>query len=263
MAHGIAGALQRHLAYHELVLTIARRDLTVRYKQTYMGIAWALLTPLLHMAVFTVIFTRVVPLRTDLPYPIYAYAGLLPWTLFASSLRFATTSLTDNAALVTKVYFPREAFPLATVLVALVDFAVASTVLAALMAWYRVPPPPTALLLPVVLVVQLAFTAGLALLLSTANLFYRDVKHLFDVVIVVWMFTTSVVYPVDAVGGRVGAVLRANPMTPIIDAYRAVLLRGELPPAGTFAYAAGVAAATLWIGWAAFRRLEFRFAEDI
>ena len=255
--------LREQVEYRELLASVTRRDLIVRYKQTLMGFGWALLMPLLNMAIFTVIFTRVVPLHTDVPYPVYAYAGLLPWSLFATSLRFAAISLTGNANLVTKVYFPREILPFSAILVALVDFAVASSVLALLMLYYRIPLAPTALFLPVILVVQLAFTAGVALVLAMANLFYRDVKYVFDVLLTVWMLATSVVYPVERVGGQVGALLRLNPMTPIIEAYRLVLLRGELPPPQPFAWAALVAAVTLVAGWVLFHRAEFRFAESI
>ena len=254
---------REQVAYRELLFSLTQRDLIIRYKQTLMGVGWAVFTPLLNMAIFTVIFTRVVRLDTGLPYPLYVYAGLLPWTLFASALRFSTVSLTNNATLVTKVYFPREVFPFSQVLVALVDFAVGGSVLAVLIIAYGIEVTWTALALPVVLVVQLAFTAGLALLLAMGNLFYRDVRHVFDVLLTVWMFATSVVYPVERVGGRVGELLALNPMTPIIDGYRSVLLRGELPPAGPFLGAAVVAFATLAIGWVAFHRAELRFAENI
>ena len=250
-------------ASHELLFALTRRDLLVRYKQAVLGIGWAILSPVLHMLVFTVIFTRVVRLDTGMPYPVYAYAGLLPWMLFAGSVRTATTSLTANTALVTKVYFAREVLPMAAVLVALFDFLVASSVLAVLMVWFRVGITWTALALPLIIVVQLAFTAGIALLFAMANLFYRDLRHLTDVLLTVWMFCTSVVYPVDQVGGRLGRVMALNPMTPIIDAYRSVLLRGELPAATPFAASAFIALAVLAIGWLAFHRAEPRFAESI
>jgi ABC-type polysaccharide/polyol phosphate export permease len=129
------------------------------------------------------------------------------------------------------------------------------------MAYYRIAPSWTALLLPLVVLVQLAFATGLGLLLAMGNLYYRDVRYLTGVMVTVWMFATSVVYPVERVGGRLGAVLALNPMTPIIDAYRALLLRGELPPLAPFAIASIVAFSTLAIGWIVFHRSEHRFAE--
>jgi ABC-type polysaccharide/polyol phosphate export permease len=247
----------------ELLLQLTRRDLLLRYRQAVMGFGWAVFTPVLSAAIFTVIFTRVVQLSVDVPYVLYAYAGLLPWNFFASSLRFGALALTSNAPLVTKVYFPREVLPFSAVLVCLVDFAVASTVLVALMVYYRVTVGWSLLFLPVVAPVHVAFTAGLALLLAMGNLLYRDVKYVLEVLLTVWMLATSVVYPVERVGGSLGTVLALNPMTPIIDAYRAVLLRAELPAAGPFA-AAALGAAGVFLGaWVAFHRAEFRFAETI
>ena len=255
--------IREQLVYRELLFAIVRRDLTVRYKQTIMGFGWAIFTPLVYMLVFSVIFTRVVPLETDLPYPIYAYAGLLPWNLFASSLASAAASLVGNKSLITKVYFPREIFPFAAVLVALVNFGVASLVLAFMMMYYGIGVSWTALMLPAVILVQLAFTGGIALLLAMTNLFFRDVKYLVGMLLTVWMLATSVVYPIERIGGRLGAILALNPMTPIIDAYRSLLLRGELPAFGPFAAAAIISFATLGIAWIVFHRAEPSFAERV
>ena len=255
--------LREQVEYRELLLSVTRRDLLLRYRQTVMGFGWAVFTPLLNLVVFSVVFTHVVPIQTTLPYPIYAYAGLLPWNFFASALRFSMTSLSNNQTLVTRVYFPREIFPFSAVLVGLVDFVVAGTVLAGLMIYYRVGVSASLLFLPVVIAVQLMFTAGLALLVAMANLYLRDVRYAFDAILVVWMFATSVVYPVDRVGGRLGALLALNPMTLIIDAYRAVLLGGELPAPGPFTAAALVSVATLGIAWLVFHRAEIRFAENV
>jgi ABC-type polysaccharide/polyol phosphate export permease len=256
--------LHEQLEFRELLLSIVRRDLLIRYKQTIMGFGWAIFMPVLNTIIFSVIFTRVTRLDTGgIPYPIFAFTGLLPWNFFATSLRFSVASLTSNSALVTKVYFPRELFPLSAVLVSLIDFAVAFLVLVAMMVYYRTGISWTVLFLPVILLVQIAFTMGVGLLISMANLFYRDVKYLFEVVITVWMFATSVVYPVHLVGGRLAKVLMLNPMTPIIDGYRSVLLRGTLPDPGPFAAAAVLSLVVLAIGWIVFHRMEFRFAEEI
>jgi lipopolysaccharide transport system permease protein len=249
--------------YRELLIQMTKRDLLLRYKQTVMGFAWAVFMPLVNTAMFSVIFTRVAPLDVGMPYPLFAFCGLLTWNLFASSLRFSVNSLTANATLVTKVYFPREIFPLSAVIVCVVDFAVSSVVLVAMMVYYQVGMTAAVLFLPAVIVVHLAFTTGIALLLAMANLFYRDVKYISEVTITVWMFATSVVYPVQLVGGRLGHVLQLNPMTPIIDAYRAVLLNGKLPPLGQFAAVAVVAGLTLGLAWVVFHRAEFRFAENV
>src|SRR5688572_13012640 len=217
---------REQLEYRELLVQIVKRDLALRYKQTAMGFAWALFMPLVNTAVFSVIFTRVARVDTGVPYPLYAFCGFLFWNFFASSLRFAAVSLTSNMTLVTKVYFPREILAFSAVIVCLVDLMVGSSVLVGLMAYYRVPITAALALTPIILLCHLAFTAGMSLALAMMNLFYRDVKYLFEVVLTVWMFATAVMYPIDRIGGRLGSVLALNPMTSIIDAYRAVLLYG-------------------------------------
>jgi ABC-type polysaccharide/polyol phosphate export permease len=255
--------IHEQFEFRELLVQMTSRDLLLRYKQTVMGLAWALLNPVLNTIIFSVIFMRVAPVDTRVPYPLFAYCGLLAWTFTASSLRFAVTSLTSNTNMVTKVYFPREIFPFSAVAVSLVDFAVAATVLAAMMIYYRVAPTSAILLLPAVIVVQAAFTMALALILSMANLFYRDVKYIFELVLNVWMFASAIVYPVDAIGGLAGMIIRANPMTAIVDAYRHVLLYGVPPDAVSFGSSALLSVLLLPAAWVLFHRSEFRFAENI
>ena len=254
---------REQIEYRELLFRMTQRDLLLRYKQTVMGFGWAIFMPLINTAVFSVIFMRVAPLDVGVPYPVYAFCGLLAWNFFASCLRFAVNSLTSNVTLVTKVYFPREIFPFSTVIVSFVDFAVGSVVLVGLMVYYGVAITPAILLLPVVLLIHIAFTAAVALLLAMGNLFFRDVKYLFEVILTIWMFATSVVYPIHLVGGRLGAVLALNPMTPIIDGYRAVLLKGEMPFTPGFVTAAAFSLVIFGASWIAFHRLEYAFGENI
>jgi ABC-type polysaccharide/polyol phosphate export permease len=249
--------------YRELLIQMTRRDLLLRYKQTAMGFAWAVFMPLVNTAVFSVIFTRVAPIDVGVPYPVFAYCGLLTWNFLGASLRFSVNSMTGNIPLVTKVYFPREILPFSSILVCLVDLAVGATVLVALMIYYGIGASPALLLLPAVLLVQIAFTAGISLMLAMANIFYRDVKYLLEVVVTVWMFATSVLYPIELVGGRLATIAILNPMTPIINGYRDVLLYGRSPLDGPFAYATLVSLLCLCLGWLVFHRAEFRFAENV
>jgi lipopolysaccharide transport system permease protein len=258
----IGEMFREQVEYRELLFQMTKRDLLLRYKQTIMGFAWAVFMPLVNTTVFSVIFTRIAPIETPVPYPVFAFCGLWVWNFFASSLRFSVNSLTSNTNLVTKIYFPREILPFSAILVCVVDFAVGSLVLVALMAWYGIGVGASLAWLPVVLLVHILFTMAVALLLSMANLFYRDVKYLFEVVVTVWMFATPVVFPVDQVGGVLGAVLRLNPMTPIVDGYRAVLLLNAPPPASLLV-AAAIAMVALLVSWAVFHRSEFTFAENI
>lgn len=255
--------LHEIVEYRELLLRFTTRDLMVRYKQTVMGFGWALFMPVVNTLLFSVIFTRVAPLDTGQPYPLFAYCGLMFWNYFAASLRASVSSLTSNGVLVSKVYFPREIIPFSAVLVCLVDLAVSALILVGMMAYYHVTPTWSILLLPFVLVIQTAFAAGCSLLLSMANLFYRDVKYLFEAVLMVWMFATSVVYPASAIGGRLGDLMQLNPMTPIIEAYRTILLDGAVPSAGPLAAAALLSFLVLGVGWLVFHRAEYRFAESV
>jgi lipopolysaccharide transport system permease protein len=255
--------LLEQVEYRELLWQMTVRDLLLRYKQTIMGFGWAIFTPVVNTVIFTVIFTRVAPIATEVPYALYAYCGLLPWTFFASSLRFAASSLTGNTALVTKVYFPRENLAFSAVLVSFVDFLVASTVLIGMMFYFQLGISTSVLFLPILLLIQITFTAGLALILAMANLYFRDIKYIFELVLTFWMFATPVLYPVELVGGRLGELLRFNPMTPIIDGYRAVLLRGDLPAAAPLLWTTLIAVATLAIGWMVFHQKEFQFAENV
>ena len=255
--------VREQIAYRELLFRMTHRDLLLRYKQTIMGVGWAVFMPLVNTVIFSVIFTRVAPIATDVPYPVYAYSGLLVWNAFASSLRFAVTSLTANSNLVTKIYFPREIFPISAVLVALVDSIVGSLVLVAMMVYYRIGVGPAIALLPVVILVQLVFTCAVALVLAMANLFYRDVKYLFEVLITIWMFGTSVVYPIDLIHGRLAWLLKLNPMIPIIGAFRTVVLHSQVPNPGPFLGVAIASLALLLVAWVVFHRAEFQFAENI
>ncbi len=249
--------------YRELLYRFAARDILVRYKQTVMGFGWAVFMPVINTVVFSVIFTRVAPIATPVPYPLYAYCGLSAWNLFASSLRFSVASLTGNPGLVTKVYFPREVFPFSAIIVCLVDFAVASIILVGMMAYYRVVPSASILFLPVVIAVQVCFTAAVGLLLAMANLFYRDVKYLLELIVTVWMFVSSVLYPVELMGGRLATIIRFNPMTPIIDGYRTALFGTPFHDPVAFAVAAVASPLLLVWAWVLFHRAEFTFAENL
>jgi lipopolysaccharide transport system permease protein len=254
--------LAEQVQYRELLLQMTRRDLLLRYKQTIMGFGWAVFMPLINTVIFSVVFMQVAKVETPVAYPVYAYCGLAAWNFFASSLRFAVNSLTSNTNLVTKIYFPREIFPFSVVIVSLVDFAVSSLVLVAMMIYYGIGVSSSLAWLPVVLLVHIMMTAGVSLWLAMANLFYRDVKYLFEVVITVWMFATSVLYPMSAVGGRLGTVLLLNPLTPIIDAFRSTILLGRAPSAA-FWGAGAAALVILFTGWIVFHRAEFKFAESV
>jgi len=256
------------LSYRTLLWTLAWRDIRVRYRQSVLGIAWAMFIPLSMMLVFTFIFTRVVPLKTDMPYAIFAYCGLLPWQFFSASTTGAANSLVANRSLVTKIYFPAEVFPLSCIVASFVDFLVGSIVLVGLILFYAltgysITIGPTAFLVVLILMVQIIFTCGISFFLSMGNLFFRDVRYVYSVVVMLWMFASSVIYPMKTSNPNTQFILNLNPMTPILDAYRDVLLRGKLPDWSALGYSAFVAAAIFLIGWAIFYKMQYKFAEKV
>jgi lipopolysaccharide transport system permease protein len=254
-------ALYRH---RELLWAWTLRDIRVRYKQSLLGVAWAVLQPLSVMAMFSLVFAYIVPIPTDgIPYPIFSYTALLPWTFFATAVSFAVPSLVNNMTLVTKVYLPREIFPLAAVSGSFVDFLVASLVFVGLMLVYRLPFSATLLAVPVLLLIQVLLTLGVVLIASAVNVFYRDVRFLVPLGMQLWMYATPIIYPVSLVPEWLRPVYMLNPMAGLIEAYRAVALRGTWPDWGTLAPAAGIALVLFALGYVYFKRVEWQFADII
>lgn len=247
----------------ELVRTLAERDLRVRYKQTVLGFAWAILTPLTLMIVFTVFFQRVAKVDTGgAPYALFTYLGLLPWTFFSTSVLQGGQTLVTNSALVNKVYCPREVFPLASVMVAAIDTSVAVLVLGLLFAITGFAPKITSLWVPVLLVVQLAFTFGVTLMISATLVFFRDLRHALPIILQLGLFATPVAYGMDVIPASLQVLYSAaNPLAPVIDGYRRTILYGLAPDWHLLLPGALTATATLVIGYVVFKRLEPRLAD--
>lgn len=253
--------LREIIRYRELIVALAMRIVQVRYKYSVLGIGWAIALPVSLMVVFTFVFSKVANVNTGAaPYPIFVYIGLVPWQFHANVITGASRSLVDNPSLVTKVYFAREALPLSHLLACLFDFLVASTVLAGLMIYYDVAPGIGLALVPMVLMVQVAFSLALALAVSAGNLLYRDVQYILQVGITLWMFASSVVYPIpDTPAYR--WLIYANPMTPILNAYRDLIVGGKVALAPEFWVAGVISFVTLGVVWRWFRHVERRFGE--
>lgn len=261
------------IRFRQLLVSLTWRDLRIRYKQSLLGIAWAVLLPLSMMLVFTFVFTRAIDasslLPVEMPYALFAYVGLVPWTFFSVSLGACVNSLVANRNLVTKVYFPREVFPLSCVASSFVDFCIAMSVLAALMVYFHLQgewtfaPGLPILFLPVIAVVQIVLTIGIGMFLAMANLFYRDVRQIFGIAIQLWMFVSAVVVPVPRDGSLLARVIELNPLVPLIESYRDCLVHGQWPDFGGFAYLTAFALMVLIAGWICFRRYSYRFAECI
>lgn len=256
--------------YRELLYFLVWRDVKVRYKQTVLGVAWAILQPLLTMIVFTIFFGRLARVGSDeLPYPLFSYTGLLIWTFFSSALTQASSSLIGSSNLITKVYFPRFVIPAAAVLSSLVDLAVAFPLLVLLLVYYGVTPGVGALLFPLVVVLALATALGFGLWLSALNVKYRDVRYAIPFLVQLWLFITPVIYPASTVTawlegrGLPAWLVAINPMTGVVEGFRWALLSPPTRPWSILVVSALIAAAALFSGAVYFRSMERSFADVV
>lgn len=250
-------------SFRELLWVLGARDVRVRYKQTFLGAAWAILRPIFTMLIFTVIFGRLAKIPSDgYPYAIFVYAGLLPWTFFSTALQSSGGSLVGSAALIRKVYFPRLVVPLASVGAALVDLCLSTLVLFALMAFYRVPPSPRLIAFPLLLLGVVLTALGIGTLVSAMMVSYRDVKHLLPFVVQIWMYVTPVIYPVSMIPKRWHWVLFLNPMSGLVDGFRSAFLNRpfDLKALGISAL---ISILLFAFGLAYFERVERRFADVV
>jgi lipopolysaccharide transport system permease protein len=250
--------------YRELLFFFVWRDVKVRYKQTTLGMAWAIIQPLMGALVFAFFFGRVAHLPSDgIPYPLFAYAGLLPWTFFANAVTAGSGSLIGSAHLITKVYFPRLFVPLSSVATVLVDFFFALLMLGPLLMWKRIVPSPSALLwIPIVLAVTLLFAMGLSIWLSALVARFRDLRHIIPFVVQLWMFATPIIYPLSFVPEKWRPLVAANPMAGVVETFRgAIFGRPILVDGLLWTAAAGVV--LIVTGSIYFRRLERMVADVI
>lgn len=247
----------------ELIRALAERQLRAQYKQAMLGFAWALFGPLLFMVVFTVFFQRVANIDTrGVPYALFAYLGLVPWTFFSSSVSTGGQSLINNSSLLNKIYCPRAVFPLAMIVCAAVDTLIAVSALIVLFAVLTVAPQPTTVWLPVLLVVQVAFTVGVTLIVSAVTVYLRDVRHALPMLLQLLLFATPVAYGFDIVPTSFQPVYAAlNPLAPVIDGYRRTVLYGQQPDWELLGVGGVSALVFLVLGYTIFRRLEAGFSD--
>jgi len=266
-----AGRSERHYwldlwRYRELFRVLAWRDLSVRYKQTIIGVLWALIRPFLTMLVFTIIFGRIAKLPTDgnAPYALMVFAGILPWTLFSTGLSEASNSLINNEKLISKVYFPRLIVPIATVVVAFVDFLISFCILLALMGWYRFLPDWRILVLPIFVLLAFFASVGPALWITSLNVKYRDFRYVIPFIVQFGLYVSPVGFSSSVVPEQWRLLYSLNPMVGVIDGFRWCILRGQselyLP---SFLASIAVTVFFLWFGVHQFRRTEKSFADLI
>lgn len=248
--------------YRELLFFLTWRDVKVRYKQTLLGVAWAVLQPLLTMIIFTLFFGRLAGIKSDVPYPLFAYAGLLPWTFFANAVSSSGNSLVGSANLITKIYFPRMIIPGAAVAAGFVDFALAFLLLIGMMIYYGVHPGWSILWLPVLLALMTLLALGVGMWMSALNVKYRDIRYALPFLIQLWMFISAVIYPTSLVQGKLKIALQLNPVAGLIENFRAVLFGGEIHWT-TLGIAALITFVVLAYAAYSFRRMERTFADIV
>jgi len=250
-------------AYRELFFVLVQRDIKVRYKQTVLGVVWAVLQPLLTMAIFTVVFGGLAKIPSDgYPYAIFIFAALLPWTFFANSVGISSLSLVNSANMVSKVYFPRVIVPLASIGGGLIDLMISVLVLFALMLWYGVGWSPNLLLAPVLLLAVVFIALGVGTLLSALTVAYRDFRFVVPFMVQIWMYATPVVYPASLVPEKWQWVLYLNPMAGVIDAFRSAFL-GRPFDWSSIGISLCVGVVIFIWGVAYFEKVERRFADII
>ncbi|MBK9313544.1 MAG: ABC transporter permease [Acidobacteria bacterium] len=253
--------------YRELFYFLTWRDIKVRYKQTALGAAWAIMQPLFNMLIFTLLFGKLAGLPSDnIPYPLFAFAGLLPWTFFSNAIGNSGNSLVGSSHLITKVYFPRLIIPAASVLAGLVDFFFAFLVMAVLMVIYKVPLGVNILLLPLLIFLTTLLAFGVGMWLSALNVRFRDIRYVIPFLIQFWMYATPIIYPVSMMPERYRPYLAINPMTGVIEGYRVALLGGVNGASINWqSLGVSIAIALVVLVYASydFRRMEKTFADIV
>lgn len=256
--------LQEVWVYRELLYFFIWRDVKVRYKQTFVGAAWAIIQPLTTMVIFTIVFKKLASMPSDgLPYPIFAYAALLPWNLFAGALTRSSTSLVVQARLITKVYFPRLLVPLSATVAGCVDFAIAFVILIGMMIWYGIVPGWAVLTLPLFVLLAMIAAFSISLWLGALNVRYRDVGHALPFVVQLWLFASPVAYPTSVLPEKWQLIYSFNPMAGVIEGFRWALLDKAHPDFGVLTISALMTALLLFGGLIYFKRMERTFADVV
>jgi len=250
--------------HRELLYNLVEREIKIRYKQSVLGILWVIIQPLFMMIIFTVVFSHFAKIQSDgIPYPIFSYCALLPWYFFSGALSTAVPSIVNNADLVRKIYFPREIFPLASILAAGVDFLVASVLFALMLFFYHIGLSWMALWVIPLMLIQIIFTVALALAASALNVRFRDVRYVFTFLLQIWMYVSPVIYPLSAVPENIKGIYILNPMSILIDGYRKVLLIGQAPNLKYVAIATLISLLLFIFSYLYFKKTEGDFADII
>jgi lipopolysaccharide transport system permease protein len=252
------------LSHRELIVSLTYRQIYSRYRQSLFGMAWAVVRPIATVTIFTVVFSYIAKFPSEgLPYPLFVFGGLLPWTFLSGALAAGVTSLTNQSNLVAKIYFPREILPISAILASAVDFLIACAIVAIMLLIYQVDVTWNMLYLPLIIVVELLLLTGLVFWLSMVNVWFRDVGHAMSLLVQFWMYLTPIIYPYSMVPERFLWFYNLNPMVGVVESFRAVLLRGEPPPLDLLMISLTISLVLFLAGYARFKGREFQFADVI
>lgn len=252
------------VTHWELIKHLTMREIKARYKQSFLGFFWIILNPFFQMVIMSFVFSNIMRVNDlGVPYPIYLYAGLLPWTFFASALNSSMSVLVEDASLIKKIYFPREVLILSTLLAKTFDFFLSTVIFFVLMLWFHIPFSAYLLLFIPIFIIQFVFTYGIALVLSALNLFYRDVQYLFNLIITLWFYVTPVLYAVEFFPEKYRWVFKVNPMSVFINAYRQVIFNRDFPNTGSLLIGIGIGLAIFFLAFRLFKKMEKVFADFV
>lgn len=250
--------------FRELLWALTNREIKVRYKQTILGTAWAVIQPLSLMIMFTLIFGFFLKINSNgLPYPLFYYSALLPWTFFATSLTFGSLAIINNGNLITKIYFPRETLPFASLIAAFFDFLVASIIFVLMLLMYKVPLTLNFVYVVPIIFLEVIFISGAVLFTSALNVMWRDIKFVIPLLVQLWIFVTPVIYPISKVPQNLKLYYLLNPMAPIVDNFRKVTVEGQTPDWGELGLAAIISLIVFLLSYIFFKSREKVFADII
>lgn len=250
--------------YRELLINLAKREITVRYKQSILGYAWVIINPLFQILVISFVFStflRVPPV--GVPFIIFISVALLPWTFFSTSVTSSTNSLVNNSTLITKIYFPREILIYSTILAKMVDFALSLVILVGLIIFFQIPINLYIIWVPIILLIQIVFTTGISLILSALNLFYRDIQYILTLILTLWFYVTPIAYPTEVIPEKFKLIFSLNPMAVIVNAYREVIIGQGNPNINSLMIALITSIAIFIFSFIIFKKLEKSFADYV
>lgn len=246
------------------MINLAKREITVRYKQSILGYAWVIINPLFQILVISFVFStflRVPPV--GVPFIIFISVALLPWTFFSTSVTSSTNSLVNNSTLITKIYFPREILIYSTILAKMVDFALSLVILVGLIIFFQIPINLYIIWVPIILLIQIVFTTGISLILSALNLFYRDIQYILTLILTLWFYVTPIAYPTEVIPEKFKLIFSLNPMAVIVNAYREVIIGQGNPNINSLMIALITSIAIFIFSFIIFKKLEKSFADYV